>query len=501
MRRLLRIILGGMAGVLGLIIVLAIGIGLFFDVNRYKPQIESSAAKATGMELKINGDASLRLFPHIHVSLKDVHLSNRGSELFAASELKISSRLLPFLLHRKVVVDQISLISPKVKIVKSAHGQMNFETAQNKSEASSGPSQQGPSRQSRQPSGSVRSVIIKDGELAYVDQSTGKTTQANGVSADFSRITWGADPMKSLSLTGDIRAQSLRAGTLVASNVKAGIKDRQGLITLAPTEVSVFGGTVQGSVRADLRSSSPKLEVAQTASHIDLSQALAGSKNSINGFINASVQLAGTGATVDALTQSAKGEFSLNGRDLTLHHVDVDALASQLKSAQGLDLIHLGSALLAGPLAQTLDHQAAGTAGGAPETESKVRNLVSDWNLSQGVATAKDVALSTDKTMIAFSGKVHLLSKKLQDFYIATVDPKGCTKQKVEIGGTLSEPRPLVGSFAQQLGRSYVGSAGSALGSVGSSIAGVFGGKPQGQSAPAPAGCDRFYSGSLAQAG
>ena len=69
------------------------------------------------------------------------------------------------------------------------------------------------------------------------------------------------------------------------------------------------------------------------------------------------------------------------------------------------------------------------------------------------------------------------LSKGItENFYVASVDPKGCAKSPVEVAGALRWPHRVASSIDRQLSQSYLGSAASAI-----------------------ARCDLFYPGSAIQ--
>ena len=84
---------------IGLLVLAGIAIVLFFDVNAYKPRIESAVSDALGMEFRIRGKAGLRLLPPAGVSLSDVRLRNRGSDLATVGSVRVGVALLP-LLHQ-----------------------------------------------------------------------------------------------------------------------------------------------------------------------------------------------------------------------------------------------------------------------------------------------------------------------------------------------------------------------------------------------------------------
>ena len=69
MGKVVRRLFIGLGAIVGLLVLMVVGIALFFDVNHYKPQIETAVAKSTGMNLKIAGKASLKVFPQIRIAL------------------------------------------------------------------------------------------------------------------------------------------------------------------------------------------------------------------------------------------------------------------------------------------------------------------------------------------------------------------------------------------------------------------------------------------------
>jgi len=530
-----KLLLG--AGVLfGIIVIAAVVIAMSFDVNKYKPQIETAVNKATGMELKINGKASLKILPTIHIALNDVHFRNpaqheagTAGELFSAKEISVSPQALPFIKNRQIIVNQVSLISPKIQVEKSKAGKFNFETAQTstpppgktKAIAKQAAGTEAPAAPSQ-----VHSIVIKDADLTYVDKTSGQTVHLTDATINLSDIALNG---KQLTLRGDFKAKSLKAGEWSATDLSSKFRDDKGLINLDPTELTTYGGKITGKAQIDMRSATPKLQIEQNAPHVDLAQVYG--KGKLEGFAEAKMNLTAQGKDQAALTKTSNGTVSIHSKDITLTGFDLDGMAGKLKTGQGLGMVNIGSSLMSGPLAPALGKagSAAGTVAGKAEggaaaaSKTEIKTLVSDWKITNGVAQAQDAAISTGKHTIAFKGDVNLISKTYQNFYIATVDPKGCAEQKVEIEGPLGSPKPNAGSAATQVAQSYlgkgIGSGGSALGNEGKNIAGLFTGKsplkpetppatskePSKDQAsagkPAPAGCDPFYKGAAIQTG
>jgi uncharacterized protein involved in outer membrane biogenesis len=62
---------------------------LFLDVNAYKARLEAAASQMTGMEVSVNGRLGIAFFPGLQVTLHDVQVRNRGTELLAAQKAAI----------------------------------------------------------------------------------------------------------------------------------------------------------------------------------------------------------------------------------------------------------------------------------------------------------------------------------------------------------------------------------------------------------------------------
>ena len=111
----------------GLVVLAGIAIVLLVDVNAHKSRIESAVSDALGMEFRIQGKAGLHLLPSAGISLSDIRLRNRGTDLAAVETLRVGVKLRP-LLSRQVEITELVLEKPMIRIEKGADGKFNFET-------------------------------------------------------------------------------------------------------------------------------------------------------------------------------------------------------------------------------------------------------------------------------------------------------------------------------------------------------------------------------------
>ena len=118
-------IFGGIAAALVLAAVIFV---LTFNINSYKPRIETAVSLATGMKVRINGTIKLTLFPRASVSFENIQIQNRDADVASIKKVEAEIRLLPLLL-RDVHVQQVRLITPAFFITKNKNGHFsNIET-------------------------------------------------------------------------------------------------------------------------------------------------------------------------------------------------------------------------------------------------------------------------------------------------------------------------------------------------------------------------------------
>ena len=454
-----RVLIGTGVVAAAIVLVAAVCIALFLDVNRYKPSIEEAISQSLGMELEIRGNVALRPLPRPVLSGRDIHLAKGMREILSAEELQVSPRWIPFIVHRRISIDRLVLQRPRVRLEQRIAVSLR--------------------------PGKMSSVSVQDGEVSYLDQSSGKSLEVRGLEVRFSGISLGESDelqtlarLKPLSLRGTLQATTVQVGTLRASDVKCGVKAEAGLLQLDPVEMTLFGAPWVGSVTLDGQGSAPRIQ-AGGASQVDLGQVFPGEEQYFAGTVQASFQVGGTGADLRAVTSATRGVLSVRGEHLSIRGWDVDQLIEDYNRTQKFSLIDLGAVLVAGPFGPLLTKGSdfARLYGGMGHGASEIRKLVSDWEIVDGMATAKDVAFSTLKNTVAFRGKVNLVNDSLENFFVATVDQQGCAQVKQRITGSFAHLHAP--GLASQ----------SIFGAIGSAVQGALN---LGRSDR----CDLFYSGS-----
>jgi AsmA protein len=179
-RRTLRIVLITVAAV----IVVAAGIGAIaiarIDPNKYKPDIAAAVKRATGRELTLKGDITLKpsLWPTIQV--QDVAFSNPPGfsrpQMASLQGLELQLALIP-LLSSRIQIASLVLIHPDILLETDAAGHPNWQMTPEVSPTTpAGTQSPAKSTNGTRTEVSVASIRIQDGTIAYRDGRTAKVT-------------------------------------------------------------------------------------------------------------------------------------------------------------------------------------------------------------------------------------------------------------------------------------------------------------------------------------
>jgi uncharacterized protein involved in outer membrane biogenesis len=428
----LRIILITGSGLLGLIVLVAVALLLFVDANAYKPRLEAAASGALGMEVSVGGRMGISLFPGLLLTLNDVHIRNLGTDLVSAKEIRLGVDLLP-LLHNEIRIGKIALIHPSISIERGIDGKFSFEKP-------------GATRATL-PALSLANISVSDATVLYADKQSGGGFEAGDCTSDVRRLllSGGKSPdlLKNLSFAADLACGEIRTKDYTVSDFKFSVDEKNGVFDIKPVMMRVFGGQGSGSVQADFSGAVPLYHIRYSLLQFRIEQfykTLSPDKF-VEGPMDFSANLTMQGKTVKELTQTANGEASLRGEDLTLNGSNLDLEFSRYESSQHFNLVDVGAFIFAGPvgLAVTKGYNFASILKGSGGS-SVIRTLVSEWKVERGVAQAQDVAMATKEHRIALLGGLDFVNGRFDDVTVALIDAKGCAKVRQKIHGPFQKP-------------------------------------------------------------
>ncbi len=436
-----KIALFAAGGGFALLILAAVALNLFVDVNAHKPRLEAAASDALGMEVRIGGRMGIGLFPGFHVTLEDVRIRNRGADVASVKQTRLGVELLP-LLRKEVRIVKIGMKRPRISIEQDRDGKFNFETPGKKTRKKTAVEAEGPRF-----SLDVAKIALSDGALFYKDHETGEVLEAGDFNLDVSRLrlAGGEDPdlPKRLSFKAEFACKEFRKGSLAVSDLKLRIEGKDGILDLDPVTMRLFGGQGSGSLRADLSGAAPLYRVEYSLTKFRAEEFLKAlsPKKVAEGALDFSATLSMQGKSANEMKRTATGEMSLRGENLTLDGVDLDRRFSRYESSQSFNLVDVGAFFIAGPFAPLVtkgyDFASLFLESGGSST---IRTLVSDWKVEHGIARAKDVAMATNEHRVALQGGLDFVKEEFNDVTVAVIDGKGCATMRQKIRGPFRKP-------------------------------------------------------------
>jgi len=458
-------------GTLLALILLAILVALFGG-GALKHRIEATASRALRMDVRIQGRVSVSLFPSFGASLADVTVKNGGADVATVAHIKVGLKRLPLIVG-KVRISRLEFVKPAVSVVRQKDGALNIETRRGK------------------PSGAraaLKMLAISEGSLLYTDLRSGGKTEWEGVDITIKHLsaggTPGGDPLRALSLTGDIRCRAIRAGDFTLTDVALKVAGEKGVIDINHASKDVLGGSGNGTLHADFTGAEPQFRIVFDVSRLKIQDLLQGSPNakSVEGLADLSADLTAKGKTALEVKRTLSGQASLGGENILLNDMDIDDLVSTLQRSRRFSLVDVGAFFLAGPLGPVLTrgYRFADLYKESRGGKGIIAKLVSVWKVGNGVAEAVDVALATKERRIAMTGGLNFVDNRFEDTVVAVVDEHGCAVLTQKVHGSFSGPTISKINMLRSLTRPVTNLVKSALK--------LFDSGP----------CDVFYSGSVA---
>ena len=267
MGRLLKIILLVVAGFIGLLVIGAVALFLFFDPNDFRDDISTQVKEATGRDLVIEGDLSLSVFPWIAVDIGRTQLGNAegfGDKPFLSfEEARLSVRLAPLLFQQTVTIGTVTLNSLILYLEVAANGKSNWDDlapsgeVESTDEASDGQTLD------------IAEIRLSDASIFFHDRQAGTNTTITGLSLSTSSILAG-EPFE-FNAEFDFTAEPAGVSGLMGFSSTMTISE--GNEQLAVRDLSI-GGHLNGvaAETTEYRLSTPAIDIDLPANRVTMAK-------------------------------------------------------------------------------------------------------------------------------------------------------------------------------------------------------------------------------------
>ncbi len=413
-----------------LVVFIALSVLPFiFNISSFKPRIERSLSSALGMNVNIGEVEGFSLMP-AGISLGDLTIENRGDPVVRADRAEIDFELLP-LVRGSFHIRKLNLGNPEFKIIKKKNGKYNFGRDD---------------KEKGLPSASLRRLVMSDGIIHYSNEKSGSEMVARHCDAVIDDLIVSAKggSHTPILLRAECSCKELEINAVKVSDLELRAEIGEKGIVIKPIKFTLFGGEGKGDINFDLKSSSPDYRVKCDLSNFrigDVFQAFS-KKSTMEGEMDFSADLSFSGRSGEAMKRTMDGEVRFRGQDLTIQGIDLDKYIESYEDIDKFNLIDLGAFFLAGPAGSLLamEYDFAAMAAESVSGKSVIPKFISEWEVQDGVASAKDVAMTTQKNRIALKGSIDFVEKKFKDMRIAALDGAGCEKISQEISGSFRKP-------------------------------------------------------------
>ncbi len=215
-----------------------------------------------------------------------------------------------------------------------------------------------------------------------------------------------------------LTAERIQATDLPIDDLTLAATLKDGVLRLTPARFGIAQGNIDLQIALDGTQDPPKIEAQGSVRDLRLKDALQGSRfaQETGGMVNGRVRLAGAGRSLHEMLGAADGQIYLVMTKGTVSGLLIELVG--LDAAESLGL-YLGQ-----------------------DTPVRIRCMVSDLAVEDGLATSKMFVLDTDDTLVEGGGKINF-AKEALDLTIAP-HPKDISllslRSNILVQGTFKSP-------------------------------------------------------------
>lgn len=470
-----RILLLSLAVLLVGMTLAAIALYWLWPEQGLRERMARQASERLGTTVTVSGDISPQLWPAPGIRLENVTLdpaanTATGTPTATVEAIEVAMGWLP-LLRGKMVPARVLLEKPIIHLPPAALE--GWQPAQaNRSGGEPVPI----------------ALTVRDGTIDWGDSARGLAISASGVDLDVPPIRWTAstDAPATLALGEmQISAETLKLNALTVTDLSLRLVGENGVFRTEDWQMTALGDRGTGKATLDPGASPPRIDLEFAFDALDLErlpeQWLHGGQAS--GRLSLWASLDSQGHRTDELLRHLNGQVRLKGDGLVLHGMDLDAELADYRRTQRFNLVDAAAVAFMGPvwLVATKGSDFVRLIDATDGGDTRITQLVSEWEIKDGTALARDVALATPRNRLATQASLDLVRRTINHATVAAIDARGCAVLKQSIHGPFAAPQTEAPSFAEGL-------LGAPIDLLRRGLGAISGDKPD---------CEVFYRGSV----
>jgi hypothetical protein len=290
---------------------------------------------------------------------------------------------------------------------------------------------------------------VSKSHIVIFDEKSKDRIVVNGIDFQLENISIGEnankDLINTLSFDGDVNIKSFKEKDYTISDLSFSTQARKGVFELRSFSTRTLHGQEDDRIIIDLAGKIPAFNIHYTESGLSAEEMLRrlSQEEVLKGKIDLVIDLSMKGKTSVDMKKTLNGNISVKGENLIFHGLDIDDVISKFERSQQINLLDVGSTFFLGPIGPAItkgSEFAQVYTALQKEKDSEIQKIICSWNIKNGVAEAKDVALTTKKNRIAMVGKLDFVNEKFIDVTMAVLDKKGCAVVSQEMLGSFSKP-------------------------------------------------------------
>jgi AsmA protein len=238
MARLFKALLVILAGVVGIFVIAAVALFLFFDPNDFRDRISVAVKEQTGRDLVIEGELSLTVFPWLAVEMGPTQLGNAegfsGDQFLTFEQASLSVRLMPLIFQQQVKVGTALLDGLVVNLEVASDGTTNWDDLAEGGDSAAG-ADSGDAAEF-----DVANINLNNASVTYTDAQAGSSYAISELSFETGRIV--ANTPIDMSAEFDFNSSPGELGGHLAIRGTASMND-------GASQISVDGLNISGALR------------------------------------------------------------------------------------------------------------------------------------------------------------------------------------------------------------------------------------------------------------